>query len=79
MKKLLYGVVAAVIVIAIILVLQLFRSTLTEKASIFRSKEACEETSDSECTYQQCDYIPNALRVDEVCGKHFKKGWVPAN
>ena len=43
----------------------------------FPSQEECEQKTGKSCTVQMCDYIPPGKTFEEVCGKDFRKGWVP--
>jgi len=47
--------------------------------TVFISQEECEQQTGSSCSFQMCDYIPSGKTFEEVCGKDFKKGWVPVS
>lgn len=44
---------------------------------VFSTQEECEQKTDKSCSFQMCDYVPPGKNFEEVCGKDFKKGWVP--
>ncbi|MBI2343440.1 MAG: hypothetical protein HYV02_03765 [Deltaproteobacteria bacterium] len=44
---------------------------------VFFSQEECEQKTGKTCSLQMCDYVPPGKTFEEVCGKDFKKGWVP--
>ena len=45
--------------------------------TVYNTQEQCEKETDKICAFQNCDYIPQGKSSEEVCGKDFKKGWVP--
>ena len=45
--------------------------------TVFVSQEECEQKTNKSCSFQMCDYVPPGKTFEEVCGKDFKKGWVP--
>ena len=45
--------------------------------AVFPSKEECERKTSKVCSFQTCDYIPEEMTYEEVCGQGFRKGWVP--
>ena len=55
----------------------LIKTTPSTSSEAYDSKEVCEEETGKSCTFQNCDYIPRGKSFEEVCGKDFKKGWIP--
>ena len=51
----------------------------TNNKPVYDTKEQCEASSNSECAYAMCDYVPEGKTYEEVCGKNFKKGWRSLN
>lgn len=47
------------------------------KKEVFKTQGDCEAGTGKSCTVQLCDYAPPGKTIEEVCGKDFKKGWVP--
>ena len=72
----------AVVVIAIIAYFILVKSSAPPPPAtqvVFVSQEECELQTGNSCDFQMCDYIPLGKTFEEVCGKDFKKGWVPVS
>ena len=44
---------------------------------VFATQGQCEQETGKPCSSQMCDNIPPGKTFEEVCGKDFKKGWVP--
>lgn len=44
---------------------------------VFVSQEECEQKTGKPCSFQMCDDVPHGKTLEEVCGKDFKKGWMP--
>ena len=44
---------------------------------VYSSQEDCEQKTGMTCAFQNCDYTTKDKSIEEVCGKDFKKGWVP--
>jgi len=55
----------------------LIKTTPSTSSEAYDSKEVCEEETGKSCTFQNCDYIPRGKSFEEVCGKDFRKGWIP--
>jgi hypothetical protein len=47
------------------------------QTGVFSTKAECEQKTGKSCGFEMCDYIPAGKTIEEVCGKNFKKGWVP--
>ncbi|MEK7180813.1 MAG: hypothetical protein AAB738_00565 [Patescibacteria group bacterium] len=47
------------------------------KKEVFKTQGDCETKTGKPCHNQACDYVPPGKTFEEVCGKDFKKGWVP--
>jgi hypothetical protein len=54
-------------------------TTPTPSAEVFSTQQECEQKTGESCSFQMCDYIPPGKTFEEVCGKDFKKGWVPTS
>ena len=44
---------------------------------VLPSREECEDATGAPCDFRQCDYVPPGKTFEQICGKGFRKGWVP--
>ncbi len=72
----LLGIFAIVLIVYIVLIKNRTFIPSAQKI-VFVSQEECEQSTGKPCTFQMCDYVPAGKTFEEVCGKDFKKGWVP--
>ncbi|MEK7147235.1 MAG: hypothetical protein AAB772_03215 [Patescibacteria group bacterium] len=52
---------------------------IPEPSKSFPTQQECEQTTKKQCGFKTCDFIPKGKTYEEVCGKDFRKGWVPIN
>lgn len=78
-KKIFLIIVIVIVIIAIGYAVFLKNQTPISPArqEVFFSQEECQQKTGKSCSLQMCDYIPPGKTPEEVCGKNFKKGWVP--
>ena len=61
----------------LLLVFLLLTISVSAKTEFYSNQEECEHKTGHICAFQMCDYVPEGKTFDEVCGRDFKKGWVP--
>ncbi len=61
----------------IVLSLLMFVFACSMEPIVYNSEEECESQTKMQCSYQACDDIPTGKSFEEICGKNFKKGWIP--
>ena len=80
-QKNIFIVIFAILVIGIVGYFALVRNQTPApqtQQTVFISQEECEQKTGKPCRFQMCDYVPSGKTFEEVCGKDFKKGWVPS-
>ena len=78
-KKILVTLLAVIVIGVIGYFAFVTNQPLTQQPQqgVFVSQEECEQKTGKTCSLQMCDYVPPGKTFEEVCGKDFKKGWVP--
>jgi len=86
-KNIFFIIILAIFMVIILISFFLFKnqesleilSRVNINQNVFSTEEECISATNQNCDFQNCDYIPDGKTFEEVCGKDFKKGWVPVN
>lgn len=65
------------IVLSVIVIVSMVSPSNNDGEKRYTTKEMCEKETHATCLYRECSFRYDAIRIDEVCGKGFSKGWAP--